>query len=1277
MKYKLFSFLFLFILLLGTVSALNLDNVKSYDSNTKTATFKNSFGLGKEIATAKLETPQINYILALGYQKVFEIKINSKEFYNNPISKIETYDTDSKGNLINREQKIDLKYWNGTEWIDLVYIPEGEIIIAGFTDVQANDYVEWIPTMFGEKVEEWAIYAADPFLKSYWKLDEGTGTTAFDSKSGNNITLGSGVVWNTTGKIGNALNSSGAAGSTLDFLPFTGTQNFSIFGWIKTSSAGAVNSIMGLGSGTVNQGLQLYIGADDVLHFDLSSAAGPTGSGNLTNGAWRFVGVVWNGTHIQIYVDGVKNGTPTAMSPNIQAGGQYLGASAPSGTTRFRGGLDEFGIWNRTLTDSEVSQLYNSNNALQFPFVTGGNLSVTPLSPSNNQITNTTPSFSWLITPNISSPPILAVNISNSSLYIFNQSYMSLIDTANSSNGLVAYYKLDGNANDETGMNNFSLVSGTAPTTNIEGETGGALYFSNHTTKTRLSANSPNNNFTATDFTLTAWIRSFNNSNSQLTFTRPIIFGSSTNLDSISLTWNNSSNSYQVTMANLSGNNPSSASLTASNIGYTFITMFYNSTSKNTTLSLNANSIYVSAQLTTGQLPRQTPQIWLGAGTSNSNTWFNGSIDEVMIFNRSLSANEIYTLYNQSQPRYSTSVNTNSTVQINATLTGFGEGTYNWTAYANGINSTGNYVGTFSVVQSFSVDNTLPIVNITYPRNAITYFIAQNNLTLNYTYTEINPSVCSYNYNSTTANTTILSCLNTTFQISEHRDRNITVFANDTAGNLGYNESNWSYYVFQYSTGISSPVLSGSTQTFVYNFSSQYTPSSIRLIYNGSANSATISNPDTDMWLGTVTMQVPLSNTSAIKNLYWNVIFSDGTVINSSVVNQAISPIIFAICSTNVNTTVLNVSARDEVNNNQLNFTLSAFFQYWNGNGTSSDMLNYSYANTTDNLYYAFCVNPASSYINVTATLSYSRTGYGTRSYYFTNSQFSNMTQNLTLYLLNSSATGLQTVNFVVVDQFGEGVEGAFINIQKWDIGTNTYNTVNVIETDPEGKSAADLQVNVAWYRYQVTYNGILYLVTAPLIETQTTRILTINTAAGTPYNNFNNVYGDVSFNNNTNVFTFTFADTSGSVGSGCLEVIKMSAASTTTVAYYCINASSGTTTYTATENGTYVANGIAILTSVYGSVTQTLDSLSVTIGRSEASSIVGSLGFIIFIILFVTVGAFAASSNSLILGSALGVAALIFAGWIGWIAFSGMGIPVTLAIIFIFIGIIAYRKYF
>ena len=50
------------ILLVGTISALEFDNVKSYDELTKTVTIENVFGLGADIAKIKLNTPLVNVV---------------------------------------------------------------------------------------------------------------------------------------------------------------------------------------------------------------------------------------------------------------------------------------------------------------------------------------------------------------------------------------------------------------------------------------------------------------------------------------------------------------------------------------------------------------------------------------------------------------------------------------------------------------------------------------------------------------------------------------------------------------------------------------------------------------------------------------------------------------------------------------------------------------------------------------------------------------------------------------------------------------------------------------------------------------------------------------------------------------------------------------------------------------------------------------------------------------------------------------------------------------
>ena len=617
---------------------------------------------------------------------------------------------------------------------------------------------------------------------------------------------------------------------------------------------------------------------------------------------------------------------------------------------------------------------------------------------------------------------------------------------------------------------------------------------------------------------------------------------------------------------------------------------------------------------------------------------------------------------------------TNSTtgltnMTMNWTIPNIADGKYAWNVlfYNNNSNSsraTSN--------NTFTIDTTAPIVNVTYPDMPIYYTIAGNNLTLNWTYIELNPSAAWFVYNNN-ANQSLTIGVNSSFQVNNDKNKTVYVYMNDSAGNVGVDTGNWTYYDFEYSNGVASPVLAGSAQTFTYNFSSGYIPSTINLIYNGTSYSTVITNTDTNQWTATATLNVPLANSTTTKNVYWSLLFTDGTRVNSTATTQVLSPIVFALCSQNVNTTVLNISALDEVTGSSLNFSLSAVFNYFNSNSSGSSTLNYSYANITDsNYYYAFCVTPASTFVNVSATVSYTKAGYGVRTYYFTNSQFSNNTQNLALSLLNASQA--TTVQFLVINQVGFNVANAFINVQKWNLGTNTYTTVNVLQTDPTGKAAADLQLNSAWYRYQVTWNNVLYLVTTPLIETQTSRTLTINTGATTPYNNFNSVYGSVTWNNNTQTFTYTFADTSGTVGSGCMQVNQWTTTASNILNINCINASSGTMTYTITQgNGTYIAYGYANLNSNFQSVKQILSTLSETIGGSVGAAVTGKAGFIIFLIILVTAGAIAASANSILLGGVLFIGAVIFGGLIGWFSFSGMMIPVSLAVIFIFIAIKAY----
>jgi len=87
---------------------------------------------------------------------------------------------------------------------------------------------------------------------------------------------------------------------------------------------------------------------------------------------------------------------------------------------------------------------------------------------------------------------------------------------------------------------------------------------------------------------------------------------------------------------------------------------------------------------------------------SDPEFYFNGTIDEVMIFNRSLSADEIMGLYNATRVSY--------------TETGLGEGSHSLTSYTSDL--AGN-IGNLS--SSFDVDSVFPLISVAVPSNGSYY----------------------------------------------------------------------------------------------------------------------------------------------------------------------------------------------------------------------------------------------------------------------------------------------------------------------------------------------------------------------------------------------------------------------------------------------------------------------------------------------------------------------------------------------------------------------------
>jgi hypothetical protein len=220
------------------------------------------------------------------------------------------------------------------------------------------------------KGDVWSFttFEPDPNLLSWWKFDEGSGTTAYDS-AGNNDGNISGASW-TTGQIGGALDFDG----TNDYVQISNEPNFdfgpdtdfTVCAWINTTAILDRRRIVNkCESGhEPYTGFSLYMDPPGIVKFRLKDDADVViveTTTSVNDGSWHFVaGVADRDGDIKIYhngipedtdslalVDNINNNIPVAVGRSMDYDGQY-----------FDGKIDDVRIYDRALTTEEIEQLY-------------------------------------------------------------------------------------------------------------------------------------------------------------------------------------------------------------------------------------------------------------------------------------------------------------------------------------------------------------------------------------------------------------------------------------------------------------------------------------------------------------------------------------------------------------------------------------------------------------------------------------------------------------------------------------------------------------------------------------------------------------------------------------------------------------------------------------------------------------------------------------------------------------------------------------------------------
>ena len=345
---------------------------------------------------------------------------------------------------------------------------------------------------------------------------------------------------------------------------------------------------------------------------------------------WTLITYVFRASQNQfsVYVNGIDKTDYTY--PNVSAGwsgqctafsnlGNYYVGNAPYNNARFDGNVDDLGVWNRALTQQEITGLYQGANT-----------------------TANCPTF----------PASLA-------------------------QGLVGYWPFCGNALDESGNNNHGTVNGATLTTDRFGNQGSAYGFDGQSNYIKIQ-DSINQNDSA--ITISAWFKPEAVPGSFSSIVSTLVYNPSNPFKGIELhLWSNMKPGIQL------GNTNSWIPLGGSiNSGFdpVLLSNWYFGTIKlkNNILELFINGIKSDSTNISNYFPNiNTPIIFGGRGQfpqSQITDLFTGSLDDIAIWNRALTQQEIQQVYNQGICQ--TSITVTDTLLIHTGIT-----SYNPVAYGN------------------------------------------------------------------------------------------------------------------------------------------------------------------------------------------------------------------------------------------------------------------------------------------------------------------------------------------------------------------------------------------------------------------------------------------------------------------------------------------------------------------------------------------------------------------------------------------------------------------
>lgn len=453
----------------------------------------------------------------------------------------------------------------------------------------------------------------------YWKLDEGTGVAAQDATASNlDGTLNNTPTWATEDMCiadkclwFDGTNNENISKSDNSLLDFAAASNFTVSVWVKRNGSSTANNFILTKAQSGYTGYKLYQDTSGDYCFDVSDGTNTdtacTSAVEFDDSQWHLVqGVKTGTTSITLYVDGKQRAQDASIAATgtlANTGTFYIGVDLDGISNEWLGFIDEVKVYPFARSAAQIASDFSSQGSVKG------------------------------VSADIGSDPAGVL-----------------------SNGLVGYWKVDETASpaiDSSGNGNSGTWAGN--TDDTIGKFGNAANFDG--SGDYISIADSTSLDLSSSMTVATWVKydTFANIDNQIAGKYAnagvgdegwILFKSDNNYENGCVTDTfcflaTSDGAFTLGDSEMVG---SGSTVTTDTWYHVVGTYDYNS---------NKISVYVNGSLTNSITRGSTPGIdtndlvvAIGGNPSDNNRYQDGRTDEARIYNRALSAAEVFTLYN-------------------------------------------------------------------------------------------------------------------------------------------------------------------------------------------------------------------------------------------------------------------------------------------------------------------------------------------------------------------------------------------------------------------------------------------------------------------------------------------------------------------------------------------------------------------------------------------------------------------------------------------------------